>query len=504
MIASSLLAALALASATPALAEDAPTRVFVSPFVARTRDATAIASLMPGFLQQQLDAHPELDAIAVGEVGPVYDTSAELYLSSCPAGEHIGCAFVVGEVARAELALVGTVDTVEGASRVEVVIIDVLESREVLSFQADLAVGDDMVFAEGVARVLVAVVRGEAGRSDDIRAEDDPQAAAAAAQRQAEIAAQLDQLSAEIGDVTTISTRTELEIERPRYTASDLAEKMEEEGVKPWERLDMGPREYLRYKNSDLSLAAWRQRAQGRSGQLLIRAGLGMGTGPTHGEYYGVYARSDQNLNVIEAYSYQAVTSGSGFGASGSVSYGLLPFLEVGLLAGTSTGRYGLLIDSYVVGDEHTLGEPEDRSNQVLFFGPQVLGTLLPTSIIRPVVGVEFTALLGTSISSRYDELPVPELSTFQAPLLFQAGGRVGAELRVADQLDLFLHLPVGMVIAGQASESSRVGSDGLDTQDILDPPGLSPISAGVQAGVQIRLGGRKADTGGVLDSDLL
>ena len=503
MIASSLLTALALGGVTPALAEDTPTRVFVSPFVARSREATAIASLMPGFLQQQLDAHPELDAIAVGEVGPVYDTSAELYLSSCPAGEQTGCAFVVAEVARAELALTGTVDTVDGASRVEVVIIDVLESREVLSFQADLAVGDDVVFAEGVARVLVAVVRGEAGRSDDIRAFDDPTADDTEAQRQAEIAAQLDQLSAEIGDVTTVSSRSQIEIERPRYTASDLAEKMEEEGVKPWERLDMGPREYLRYKNSDLTLAKWRQRAQGRQGQLLVRAGLGLGTGPTHGEYYGVYARSDQNLNVVEAYSYQAVTSGSGFGASGSVSYGLLPFLEVGVLAGTSSGRYGVLIDSYVVGDEHTLGDPEDRSNQALFFGPQVLGSLMPTSVVRPVVGLEFTALLGTAVGSRY-ELPVPELSGFSSPLLFQAGGRVGAEVRVAEQLDLFLHLPVGLVIAGKSSDSARVGSDGLDTQDILDPPAMSPISAGLNVGVQIRLGGKKTDGGGVMDSELL
>lgn len=497
------LLALALLGVSPAQAQDGGTRVFVSPFLARTREATSIASLMSGFLQQQLDAHPELDAVGVDEVGPVYDTSAETYLSSCPAGEEVGCAFVVGEVARAEFALTGTVDTVDGASRVEVVIIDVLESREVISFQADLAVGDDTVFAEGVARVLVAVVKGEAGRSDDIRAEDDPMVDTEEAQRQAEIAAQLDQLSTELGDVTTLSTRTEMVIERPRYTTADLTEKMEEEGVKPWERLGMKPREYLRYKNSGASLSRWRQLALGRQGQVLVRIGANLGTGPTHGEYYGLYSRSDQNLNVIEAYSYQAVTSGSGFGFSGSFSYGLLPFLEVGAIAGGMSGRYGVLIDSYVVGDEHTLGEPEDRSNQTWYFGPQVLGSLLPTSVVRPVVGVEGVYLLGTTVTSRY-QLPVEELSAFTRPGLVLVGGRVGVELRVADQLDLFLHLPFGAVVAGKSSETSRVGSDGLDTQDIVSPPGLSPISAGVNAGLQIRLGGKEGDGGGVMDSDLL
>lgn len=503
MIASTMLA-LALAGASPAQAKDDPTRVFVSSFSAQSRDARSIASLMSGFLRQQLDDHPELDAIGVDEVGPVYDTSAALYLDSCPDGDQVGCAFVVGEVAQAEFALTGTVDSIGDASRVELIIIDVLESREVISFQADLALGDDVVFAEGVARVLIAVVRGDAGRSDDIRADDDTVSLATIeARRQAEIAAQLDQLSGELGDVTTLTTRSEMQIDRPRFTTRDLTDRMEEEGVKPWERLDMKPREYLRYKNSSLSLRDWRQRALGRQGQLLFRVGLAAGTGPTHGEYYGVYARSDQNLNVVEAYSYQAVTSGSGFGAQASVSYGILPYLEVGALVGTTSGRYGLLIDSYVVGDEHTIGEPEDDSNTVIYFGPQVLGSIMPTSIIRPVFGVEGAYMIGTAITSRY-ALPVEELDGFSSPGLLMVGGRVGAELRVAKQIDLFLHLPFGTVIAGKSSSSTRVGSDGLDVQDIVDPPGLSPISAGINAGLQVRLGGQETESGGLLDNEML
>ncbi len=496
-----LLLTTTLLAASPAWAQEDATRVFVAPFQARTREAVSIASLMPSFLEQHLDANPDLNAIGVSEVGPVYDTSADLYLSSCPPGDEVGCAFVVAEVARAEYALTGTVESVGEASRVEVVIIDVLDSREVISFQADLAVGDDEVFAEGVARVLTAVVRGEAGRQDDIRAEDDPNAAAEQAARQAEVARQLDQLAGEIGDVTTLTTREQMEIARPRFTVDDLTEKMEEDGVKPWERLDMGPREYLRYKNSGLSIREWRQRAMGRQGQLLFRLGLQLGTGPSHGEYYGLYARSDQTLSVVDAYSFHAMTSGSGFGAAAAVSYGILPFLEAGLQAGTTSGRYLVTIDSYVVGDDHTIGDPEDLSNQIFWVGPQVLGSPMPNSIIRPVIGVEGNWFVGTKITSRYQP-PVEELSAFKTPNLFSVGGRVGAELRVADVLDLYLHFPFGAIIAGRASESLRVGSDGLDTQDIKAVPSYSAIHAGASLGVQVRLGGAKPQDRGVLDSE--
>lgn len=486
----------ALLLATLAQAQETETRVFVAPFEARTREATSIASLMAGFLQTQLDARPELDAIGVDEVDKVFDTPADTYLASCPSGELLGCAFVVGEVARAEFAITGTVDSADGASRVEVSIIDILESREVISFQADLAVGDDAVFAEGVARVLVAVVRGEAGRTDDIRTDEDAGAREAEAARAAEVAAQLDQLSAELGDVTTLTTRSEMVIERSRYTLGEMSEQMESEGTKPWERMDMKPREYMRYRNSGMDLAEWRQRAMGRQGQLIARVGPSFGTSQSHGAYYGVYARSAQTLSVIDAYSYQAVTSGTMVGGTVSVSYGLLPFLEVGALAGLGSGRYSLLIDSYVSGDTRTLREAEDRSNQVIILGPQVLASLLPASVIRPVVGGEATVLIGTTVSSRYNPLPAQELGVFSTPMLWRVGGRVGGELRLSDNIDIFAHLPFGSVIAGSSSETQRVGDAGLDASHITSPPGLSPIYAGVEFGLQARIGGKKVDSG--------
>ena len=72
-------------------------------------------------------------------------------------------------------------------------IIDVLSSREAMSFVAVLGAGEDARFAEGVASVLTAVVRGETGRVEDIR-----DLTVAEAPDYSAAAAQLAQLSADL------------------------------------------------------------------------------------------------------------------------------------------------------------------------------------------------------------------------------------------------------------------------------------------------------------------
>ena len=66
----------------------------------------------------------------------------------------MGCAYVIADSVEAEYAVAGTVATVPSGSRVRISIIDVPNAREALTFEIDLAVGDDRGFAEAVAEVL--------------------------------------------------------------------------------------------------------------------------------------------------------------------------------------------------------------------------------------------------------------------------------------------------------------------------------------------------------------
>ena len=251
--------------------------VFVSPFQPGNAEAAGLAGMMSSFLEAELSRRPDVSVIPVDTVPPVHDMVAATYLDSCPPGQQVGCAFVVGEVAAADYALTGTVQSDAQGTRVEVTIIDVLSSREAMSFVAVLGAGEDARFAEGVASVLTAVIRGDAGRVEDIR-----DLTVAEAPDYSAAAAQLAQLSdAQLGDIETQTSRVGAVIVLPQVTAEEISDRMDREGVKPWERLGLGPDEYLRWRNSGEDLETWRsstrrtQAAADGSGRFRFLPGAG-------------------------------------------------------------------------------------------------------------------------------------------------------------------------------------------------------------------------------------
>jgi hypothetical protein len=280
------LTSLLLALSNPALAKDS-TDVLVSEFQARDEGSGAFAALLRSYLSEALKEYEALNILEVEDVPDFGEHSALIYLQSCPPGDYVGCALVVGQRAEADYSITGTVTETSRGNRVAVSVIDVAESRESLSFSLDVEVGDDQVFIDGVVELLLAVIEGEAGLSDDVRDMDDPAAKRALKQQMNEdLAAQLNELKDELGDATTVDSLQAREIERSRYTIDDLTEDLESEGTKPWERLGMTTSEYLRYKNSGMSLSAWKQAALGRKNQVMLRGGGGFVRGMIDREYY--------------------------------------------------------------------------------------------------------------------------------------------------------------------------------------------------------------------------
>jgi len=470
--------------------------VFVSPFVAKNQEAAGLAGIMPSFLESELDQHPDLRVIRIDEVPPVHNMDAYDYLESCPPGQIVGCAFVVAENGGADFALAGTVRALPTGTRAEIVIIDVAASREVLGFQVDLGAGDDERFAEGVAGVLVAVVKGEAGRLEDIRDQGDGRGADYSA-----AVAQLSQLSNELGDVSSMEVRQSAKIERPQVTTEDITARMETEGVKPWERLGMGPDEYLRFRNSGLNLEDWRVRFSGRQMQLILRPSVGYGRGPTHGKYYGSYARGGEaadTLSVQEVYAWQSQLSGGGMHASISAGFGLTPILEIGATEGYAGGRYGIEVQSKTINNTAAPTRPQEHANPNAFVGSYLLAGLMPGSTIRPVLGLGVLYWMASGVETK-EQLP-DVLPRFSAPRFVMIEGKAGAEARLSKHVDVFLHVPVTAVVAGNDTEIRHQGKscqedDGSEClRTSMTPPGLSPMGAGVMVGLQVRLFGRKHD----------
>jgi hypothetical protein len=475
-----------------------PAVVFVSPFQPRNAAAAGLAGMMSAFLESQLESHPELSVVPVYDAPPVHDMNAELYLESCPPGQAIGCAFVVGEVAGAEYAVTGTIQSDTDGTLVEVTIIDVRSSREAMSFVAQLGLGEDERFAEGVASVLVAVVRGEAGRVEDIRdLSETPEVDYSAA------ASQLSALASELGDVRTSTTRSGVVIDRPEMTEADLSAEMTREGSKPWERLGLSPQKYMQWKNSGEPLDEWSARNAGRHRQLVLRSGIGFGRGPVDGRYDGSYVREvvDSEFTLAEMYAWQSQEGGTGIFGDASLTYGLSPVFEFGVKAGFASGRYRVNVLSKVINNTAAPPKENDFSNSNLYAGPTFLAAFAPGANLRPVAGGSLLYWTGEGVDEN-ETLP-PELETFPGPTFFVVELMGGAEFRLSKNIDFYAHVPVTAVVAGSDTAVAHTGQgcreevEGGGSQRCLDtasnqPPGVSPVGAGVMFGLQVRLFGRR------------
>lgn len=467
-----LLALLSVASAA--------TPVLVSTLQPRNPEATGLATLVENFLAQELDEHPDLDVVRIDEVPPYEDYTARVYMEGCPPGDIQGCTLVMGQRVKAPWAVTGTVQALVSGTRVTIDIVDVEGSRTALSFTSELQAGSDEAFAAGVAKVLVAAIGGDF-EERDIRDRDED-----APKDDAAVARQLEELSRELGEVSAVVTRGDRVIERPKYTVEDIATRAAQEGTTPWERLGMSAQEYLRWKNSGMKLATWRQRSMGRAGQVVLRPFLGFSRGPWGGEYYGRYAYDE--AVVVDSLSAQAVQGTGGATGGVAVAYGLHPVLDVGAAVSVVGGRYTVDVVQQIVGQPTGQRPPTSYQEATVLFGPTITVAPMPTWRVRPVVGAGFLLGEGPGVQ---DKIQLPDdLVTWEAPLLVFAQGSVGGEARLSDRVDVFAQVPIGVLVSGELSATERTG-----TQEVVEtgvPAAASPVSAGFQVGLQVRLGGRK------------
>lgn len=482
---------LLLALTSTALAEDEPTRVFVSEFQAANKEAESLAALLSGFLQSQLSEHPELVSIPVTAAPDFGEYSAQIYILSCPPGEYLGCAYVVGDRVEARYAIAGTVDATTSGSVVHVTIIDVWNSREALAFDAELGLGDDQAFAEGVAEILVAVIEGREGRHDDIREFDDPELEEQA-RADAELASrQLAALAAEIGDVTTLTSRGGGDIDRPEYTVGDLEAESRTDARPAWEMLGMTPGEYIKYKNSGLTVPQWRELAAGRRQQLVVRIGGAVSQGPWSSSYRGWYTIDGDTFEVLEAKAWQARSQSSGAGGVAWVGYGVHPLVEVDVGVGALSGRYAMHIQKEVVGDEPVVRDGQDFGAPNWLIGARVIGAPMPTSTVRPQLGVGIAYVIGEGTDQNSTPGGGTGLPSFAGNNLVMFQALPGGEFSLSDSLDLYLTVPLSAVVAGQPVRTWTGEAVTPGSLQTYEDPSTAPIfSAGVEAGFAVRVGG--------------
>lgn len=470
-----------------------PVPVLVSGLQPSAPAATGLAALLEGYLAQLLADEPDVLVRRVEEAPPFPDYDARVYIDGCPPGNIEGCTLVIGDRVQARYAITGSVLPLAVGSRVRISILDITDSRVVVTFRTDVAPGEDHAFADSVVKVMRAVVAGQIGSPDDIRDQNSPMEGEDGAVERgtdAEIAAQLAELSPELAAAADVATQPRGSIERPNYTLEDL-ENVSDEGLAPWAQVGLSPGQYLRYRNSRLQLFEWKKRAMGHQFQLLLRVEGGWWRGPTGGLYYNRHAY-DTQLTVVDSYTALAAQTHGAPTAGGEVAFGLLPSLDIGFAAGASTGS--LLIDIAADGSAEGAEQTTTVYPGRVWFGPRLEAAFLPAGVIHPAIGAGATITRTPSVA-KYVELP--EYAAALPPgMLVYGSVWPGVQVRLADALDFYARIPVDFLLAGDpvVEERDTTTSALVPTAPMSD----TSLAVSVLVGLQVRLFGRTPENGPV------
>ena len=458
-----------------------------------TPDSTGLAAMLSSVLEVELARVDGLELLPLDQVGPLYDYDVHLYLETCPRGEHLGCALVISQHAGADFAVTGLLEVGEGDVQVSLSLLDVGESREAVGLSLVVPPGEDAALLEQVASLLGRLLRGEVGQQQDIRFADDPEAEEAERLARQELEAEIEALVGSTrGGAQVHELSTGLDLSLPGFTPSDLENMRQEEGLSEWERLGMSEADYLRYRNSGLDLQSWRELNRGRIIQLLIRPRVGLVWGPVDSSYEARFAQDpDQGLEVVEIYAWQALRSALGGGYAIDLGFGISPALELEAGVGRVHGSYSALVQQETVGDVVIPAAPVDKGNATLLASAGLRLVPFPARELRPILGGGVVFWQGTAVKQHLDlsQLSV-ELPTFAAPVLVGGRGVAGLELGLGPEADLVVQVPLMLLVGDARSVHDEAASYLSDKQE---PPVFIPLAAGLELGLQLRLGGGSA-----------
>lgn len=462
-------------------------RVLVSPIQARDEAQRGFALALTRELEDKIASQSELVDVAEVPDFDDYGYTANIYMQACPEGQYAGCAMVVGKRAETEWVLGASIDTMvapqsgdPGLYSMTVHVVDVMGSQELVRFAVSFQQAEKDAVLEGVVKVFSEVLKG-AYDPQDIREE---QASAPVSQGLSpeQDKAVKDVLSDLEGLHGAVERRTPKGVlEEPKFTKADLDPFRDREDGTPWDRIGLTEDQYLRYRNAQMSLSQFKQRALGQKGSLIFRVEGGGGAGPFHGDYVGKYARQflgslDAVGDVVErAEIYQIDSGGMGF-ARLEVGLGLTPNLEVGWSTRLMSVQVTTLEDEEVVDQPNPVVDPTTEGRSASEQGLYAKYLLWPDRGSSPTLRVGVARWVGPTPKLIDEELTPPSLPT---QTLIQINP--GFALRALPALDL--HAGMGLdygVGAGTITCLEGRGAPCREAQEynyLEDPPSEKSVS---------------------------
>lgn len=405
------------------------------------------------------------------------------YLLGCPPGRYAGCALVIGQRADVDRTVGATLrrdpDPASPGATVRTAtfhIVDVGDGREVVSVAVPMPDGLDEDVVSSVIGLFDEVVEGDLALKD-LRERSDPDARELTEARKERMAQALDRLEEKLG--TAVVSEVEAQISRPKLTKKDLAEYEGRDDQPPWERVGMGPGEYLRFANSGDTFEAWQTSRWGRTGNLLVRVGGGGGAGPWD-ERYVAQVLLGQDLQPSDHARLLEVVRGGSPNFDFEIGAGVLPFLEVDFAGGVRPGATSYQYDEDVEG-QVPLPSPTDTLPITTWqFGGRIHAAPFPRWIARPTLGLGIASWKGAGIpeDAKFPRIDSPSLTFFEV----LPGAEVSASPHVVPWIRANLAVPIGGTTLTQED-----GGAGLVTKPT--PSGDPGMGVTIQAGLQFRVG---------------
>jgi len=421
------------------------------------------------------------------------DYSARVYLESCPDGEYVGCAWVLGSRANAEWVVgMEMMAGMYGDAEVLFTIVDVEASLSVVSFSSKVEEDNHGAIAAGLSLVLDSVIKGSLA-DRDVRGEvEDPREAWDRRRAEAREAAQ-DLAFAEQG--LQILVRPEVpEFEEPKLTARDLSDYELRDDDAPWVRMSMGKGEYVRYKNSGKSLQAWQRLSAGRRGQLTVYLEGGVGSGSYRLAYDARWVLGwvpeDEALEAIETSALQQMEAGPSTRFGVEAAWGFHRMFEAGIGIASRTQRFNYFYQREIEGEELPQLIADSGDEGTFRYTPEfrVRANFIPfpTFTVRPTGSVALSYWKGSAI----DRVVLVEgpVDVLPAPKFVMLHVAPGVEASPNNVVALYARFDAGLLLVGKREWEEHSGESVLQEPAVVNPLKMGGEYA-VTFGLAIRMG---------------
>lgn len=454
--------------------------------------------------------------LTMRDVPAFSDTTADVYLRSCPDGQYLGCVFVVGGKAETDWVVGGQVSAVEGGYRVVLSFLDMSKAKLVMDTSVDLDGRNDAAFQDGVLKIMDALVAGdvhtletpkdpETAAKQELEKDDRERAAAEFSQ-----GAVVDDPGEPAGEDPS-EPPPELPADGEKVTGRDLEAMEDQGGVPPWEKVALTRSQYRMYRNSGQKLDDFRDRLLGRRGQILFRLSGAVSSGPwgqVHDTWYLLDEDAPNDIfnatlsDLEDDVAAQAQSTALSPGGQLEIDIGLTSWMEIGVFGGVRFAPYAYRFFSQREGNEGADPPGYFSKTSMSWQVGARLGVIpFPAFPVRPTLHVGGSYWSGSPVRSKVEVPPALIASIMPQNNLILLHVNPGVEVSAGKWVIVWTRFDLDVPILGRsrqyvdgplsAGDASASQPETARPELEEDPPGGSATGFGIGAslGLTVRVG---------------